>query len=233
MTRRPLTVVVFALLLATAAACAGAEDVADEPTSASASATSKPRPSPSPTPMATPAPQVTTPSPSPEPTLSEREIEDQTYANLHSEAGTEPRGGLASGGSDGRMMCTMLRNEFGGDPGGATGLLMNLKPPGGGELDEPAIAAFCPEFSEPLRVARTGFGEGTWLVGTDIPAGQYRTFVEPGTSGTTDCYWERTSGSGATLANDFVALAPEGVTVTISEGEGFVTRGCGGWLPLQ
>lgn len=181
----------------------------------------------------TPAPQETAQSPTPEPTLSEREAEDATYAKLHAEAGTEPRGGLASGRSDGRTMCTMLRNGFGAEPAGATGLLTNLKPPGGGELDEPAIAAFCPEFSEPLRIARTGFGEGAWLVGPDILAGQYRTFVEPGTSGTTDCYWERTSGSGRTLANDFVSLAPDGVTVAINDGEGFVSRGCGGWLPLE
>ncbi|MDP3984934.1 MAG: cell wall-binding repeat-containing protein, partial [Acidimicrobiia bacterium] len=46
------------------------------------------------------------------------------------------------------------------------------------------------------------FGNGTWVVGTDVPAGRYR-MISDGSS----CYWERLSGFGGELAdiiaNDF------------------------------
>ena len=72
-----------------------------------------------------------------------------------------------------------------------------------------------------------GFGDGSFLVGSDIAPGLYRT------DGTGDCYWERLSDlSGdfdAILANDravgqvYVEMLPTDA--------GFSTEGCGRWLP--
>ncbi|MGH2797110.1 MAG: hypothetical protein ACRDM0_05400 [Thermoleophilaceae bacterium] len=70
------------------------------------------------------------------------------------------------------------------------------------------------------------FGPGVLTVGTDVPAGTYRT-----RSSTSTCYWARLSGFGGTLgeviANNLgsgyavVAIAPDDV--------GFESQGCGAW----
>jgi hypothetical protein len=70
------------------------------------------------------------------------------------------------------------------------------------------------------------FGEGTHVVGTDMPAGRYITNAK-----TNGCYWERTSGFGGSfgeiIANDLgsgrriVDIKPSDV--------GFKTSGCGTW----
>jgi hypothetical protein len=44
-----------------------------------------------------------------------------------------------------------------------------------------------------------------------------------------NCYWERSTNSGATIDNDFVTYAPNGVTVTLHAGEGFTSSHCGTW----
>ena len=60
-----------------------------------------------------------------------------------------------------------------------------------------------------------------------IPAGTYRT-----ARGVTSCYWERNDGSGNILDNNFITSAFNGVEVTVNDGEGFSTRGCGLWVPV-
>ena len=41
-----------------------------------------------------------------------------------------------------------------------------------------------------------------------------------------DCYWERSTKNGSTIANDFVTNAPDGVKVSVRAGEGFTSQGC-------
>lgn len=65
---------------------------------------------------------------------------------------------------------------------------------------------------------------GRAVIGVDHPAGTYKS--EPDVA---DCFWERSSGSGETVDNDFVTYAPDGVTVTVREGEGFTSARCGYW----
>ncbi|MGY1697724.1 hypothetical protein ACI780_22740 [Geodermatophilus sp. SYSU D00814] len=72
-----------------------------------------------------------------------------------------------------------------------------------------------------------GFGDGTYLVGTDVQPGRYRT------DGTSTCYWERlsdlTGEFEAILANDnvsgqtYVEILPTDVA--------FSTDDCGRWEP--
>lgn len=73
------------------------------------------------------------------------------------------------------------------------------------------------------------FGDGVYIVGTDIAPGAWRA------SGGDECYWERTSGFGGTLdeivANDFSSGS---AVVTIAANDaGFRTEGCGTWTRLR
>lgn len=72
----------------------------------------------------------------------------------------------------------------------------------------------------------SGYGDGTYRVGTDIPPGTYRT-----RNNSSGCYWKRMSDfSGnldSILANDFTN---DHTVVTILPGDvGFATDGCGTW----
>ena len=70
------------------------------------------------------------------------------------------------------------------------------------------------------------FGDGTWVIGSDIQAGTYRSSKTG-----SDCYWERLSGFSGEL-DDIVA---NGVTDAIwvveiaSTDAGFSTERCGTW----
>lgn len=70
-------------------------------------------------------------------------------------------------------------------------------------------------------IRRSRFGDGTYLVGKDIPAGSY---VAPGGGG--DCYWERTTKGGSIIDNSF---GPGQARAYVNAGELFSTQGCGTW----
>lgn len=88
-----------------------------------------------------------------------------------------------------------------------------------------AIKYLCPKYLPIWRKAQGGFTDGTYEVGKEIKPGRYRTAGR-----VSDCYWERSTGGGDTIANDFVTNAPRGVTVTTRKGEGFKSEGCGSWI---
>lgn len=74
-------------------------------------------------------------------------------------------------------------------------------------------------------------GDGTFIVGTDIQPGTYRSAAPPDDgSGDPSCYWARLSnltGSGETagiIAND-ISSGPSVVTILASD-KGFTTSGC-------
>ncbi len=73
----------------------------------------------------------------------------------------------------------------------------------------------------------TAFGEGTYVVGTDLQPGTWR--AELGVN----CYWARLSGFGGTEAEATEsALTTDGVApvVTILQTDiGFTSNGCGSW----
>jgi hypothetical protein len=76
-----------------------------------------------------------------------------------------------------------------------------------------------------ITQSMTRFGQGTYIVGTDIRPGTYQS------RGGSGCYWARlrnfTGGLNAILAND----NPTGhAIVTINRGDkGFSSNGCGTW----
>jgi hypothetical protein len=77
----------------------------------------------------------------------------------------------------------------------------------------------------------TTFGEGKFVVGTDIAPGTYRT---TGPAGHLDCYWERlkrTPGADPIIANN---LGRGPATVTIDGNDGaFQTRWCSIWIKVN
>lgn len=176
-------------------------------------------------------PPVPTPAPTREPLEpTPVQLENERYQELLTAAGRSGSPAL------GRAYCDSLRDYYQPDTPQAAARLVEDRL----TRDRPAIEVFCPEFLGALSLAEAGFFDGTHRVGDvadganlQVAAGTYATVVNPGSAGTSDCYWERSSASGETIANDFVTLAPEGVTVTIQSGEGFSSQGCGAWLPAR
>jgi hypothetical protein len=72
---------------------------------------------------------------------------------------------------------------------------------------------------------RSTFGDGTYLVGTDIPAGSY---LAPGGD---MCYWERATPGGGidNIIENYIGSGQ--VRATTYDGELFNTQGCGEWRP--
>jgi hypothetical protein len=83
----------------------------------------------------------------------------------------------------------------------------------------------CGTWTKDLSALDLPIGDGTWIVGTDLPAGTYRN------SGGDMCYWARIKGfSGALgdiIANDNV----DGTTIVSikSTDKGFISARCGAW----
>lgn len=100
-------------------------------------------------------------------------------------------------------------------------------------LDKCGDAPFAAEL---LRIASgqppARMEDGTFKVGSAIQAGTYQVQVPAGANGVHDCYWERTTAQGGTIANDFISYAPQGPIVTVFEGEGFVSKRCGTWQKI-
>ncbi|MGO4249458.1 PASTA domain-containing protein [Paenarthrobacter sp. RAF54_2] len=69
--------------------------------------------------------------------------------------------------------------------------------------------------------------DGTNVVGQTMEPGTYKT--KPGVK---DCYWSRSTGGGDIIDNNFVGFAPDGVTVTVYTGEGFISQRCGVWTKI-
>lgn len=99
------------------------------------------------------------------------------------------------------------------------------------KADIQGALSICPEaphaavFHEVLTTVKVG--AGAKVVGASMEPGTYRT--KPGIQ---DCYWSRTTGGGGIIANDFVGFAPDGVIVTVFQGEGFQSERCGIWTKI-
>lgn len=66
---------------------------------------------------------------------------------------------------------------------------------------------------------------GTYDVGIDMKPGTYRS-----SKNISDCYSERMTGSGETIANDFISHASKGAIVIVRDGETFeADKNCGIW----
>src|SRR5581483_3114553 len=91
----------------------------------------------------------------------------------------------------------------------------------------PAARPPPPATAPPPPPPSKAFGDGTFVVGSDIRPGTYRA-----SRPSSFCYWERLSGFGGTLdeiiANEASSSGPELVTIAASDA-GFTSRGCGGW----
>ena len=80
----------------------------------------------------------------------------------------------------------------------------------------------------PVSAPSSGIPPGRWLVGRQIPAGNYEINAGSG------CYWERLSGFSGNLndiiANDFIAASGRQIVRISSSDEGFYSDAdCGTW----
>lgn len=95
------------------------------------------------------------------------------------------------------------------------------------KLYKAAIRYLCPKYIPNWKKAREGFPEGDHVINEDIKPGVYRTLDRK----IKNCYWERTTKGGDTVANNFVTFASSGVTVTIAPTDGgFSSKNCGSWV---
>jgi hypothetical protein len=78
----------------------------------------------------------------------------------------------------------------------------------------------------------TSFGDGVWLVGSDIAPGQYRARVPEGSH----CYWEREKDTNGTFSSIIANGNADGGTqavVTIGRSDAaFKSDGCGTWTKI-
>ena len=75
----------------------------------------------------------------------------------------------------------------------------------------------------------TSFGDGTYIVGTDIQSGTYRN------SGGSNCYYARLSGFGGTSADiiDNENTDTSAIVTISSTDKGFQSKNCGTWTQIQ
>jgi hypothetical protein len=78
--------------------------------------------------------------------------------------------------------------------------------------------------------SRTAFGEGTFIVGTDMQPGRYRS-----SAAGENCYWKRLSGFGGSIDEIIAGDLLDGpVIVDIAPGDvGFYSGRCGDWTLVQ
>lgn len=173
----------------------------------------------------TPAPTTETSSTvDPTPTPQETRLSTEELAYLEALGNKPDADGSITFDSglieEGRLLCGEGEESYG--PPSLDGIIES------DQANDPEYAAalkhLCPKYLPILKKAKGGFTDGTYEVGKDIKAGTYRT-----THSASDCYWERSTGGGDTIANDFVSNAPRGVRVTIYKDEGFKSQGCGNW----
>ncbi|MCU1653468.1 MAG: putative secreted protein [Pseudonocardia sp.] len=91
-----------------------------------------------------------------------------------------------------------------------------------------------PEVSTPAPVPGQIGGDGTYVVGTDIQAGSYRT-TGPARSVIPNCYWTRNSDTSGELSSIIASDITQGpTTVTIKPTDGaFHTSGCQPWTKVN
>lgn len=87
-----------------------------------------------------------------------------------------------------------------------------------------------PELSDPPR---TEFGEGSWIVGSQIAPGRYRS-SGPGPDDSS-CYWARLSGLSGGFEEIIANNLAEGPAVVdiAADDVGFETSGCGSWTLVE
>ncbi|MCG5446140.1 hypothetical protein NIE79_004705 [Micromonospora sp. NIE79] len=203
-------VVATALTVLALAACAESET---PQTAAPSPSMTSARPSPSPTPSLTAEPTTSPPlPPSPTPAWTPCNRDLSSY-----EGGCQDE--LFGGGDS----CDISYVEQ------QAGSLLDLYIENGHHIDAERLQD-CPQFMPTWKKAATGFTDGSHEVGKEIKPGTYETTAHSAGETIGDCYWERSTDGGRTIANDFITAAKK-VRVTIRSSDGiFTSRGCGNWV---
>jgi hypothetical protein len=131
-------------------------------------------------------------------------------------------GGAVGGSGDGATTAT---------PAPAPTVTETVEAPAPEAEPQPTVtvtAAAPKEKAQPKPEPEPDMGEGTYEVGKDVKAGQYKTTVPADSDG---CYWERSKDdSGDSIITNDLANPGAKVSVTIKKGEFFKSNGCGDWV---
>jgi hypothetical protein len=94
----------------------------------------------------------------------------------------------------------------------------------GAPVAKPTVTATKTITAQPPEARAAITEDGTWLVGSEVKPGTYRSGNNP------DCYWARLGSNDDIIDN---GLGPN-QTVTIRRTDhAFETRGCGEWRPIR
>ena len=98
----------------------------------------------------------------------------------------------------------------------------------------PVTATVTVTAAAPTSAAPAGIGDGTYVVGTDIKPGLYKTTGPADTGDLANCYWERdrdlSGGMGSIIANDNTS-GPTTVQISASD-KAFKSNGCASWVKV-
>jgi hypothetical protein len=203
---------------------------------AAATATPTAKPTPSPTAVATPPPTApptpeAAPSPTPEPTVEGEVGEFFEFDDDLWEIGDEVPPGTYRTQSDPDGCYWARLSGFSGEVDDiiSNGFGSGYQVVTIGRRDAGFESTRCGWWTSDLSQVTDSdevFGEGTFIVGTDIRPGEYRSSEGDG------CYWARLSGFGGTIgeviANDFRSSGRARVRIRSSD-EGFTSSRCGTW----
>jgi hypothetical protein len=187
-------------------------------------------PTPEPRPEATPAPTLEpTPEPTPKPTP--KPVAYATFSDGTWEVGSDIRPGTYRFREPADFCYWARLKNFSGN---LNSIIANDNAVGYAVVtilpsDKGFETSGCPDWSKDLSQvtgSKTRFGEGTFIVGTDLRPGTYRN------TGGDGCYWERMRDFRGTLHSIIANDLPRGRTlVTIRPGDrGFSSTGCGDWV---
>lgn len=87
-------------------------------------------------------------------------------------------------------------------------------------------AASAAAVTRTVTASQTTFGQGTFIVGTDMQAGRYRS-----SAAADGCYWERLSGFGGGLSDIIANDNVDGTAIVdiAATDKGFSSSRCGTW----
>lgn len=158
--------------------------------------------------------------------------QDRAYTAARVAAGRTSYGDDASSAKAARTYCGQLDEFYAADV--SKSVTRFLEHWTGVSEDTQAIAVYCPRYQPVIDALPSKVDDGKYAVGdVATPYGTTPRTIAAGTYAmgpVADCYWERSTGAGGIIDNDFVGNSVSGFTVSINSGEGFTARGCGVWV---
>ncbi|MEY9908368.1 hypothetical protein ABIA35_004601 [Catenulispora sp. MAP12-49] len=149
-------------------------------------------------------------------------------------AGKDPKTADTAAATTTKAATTVTATQTAPAPAPVTVTAKAAAAPAAPAVTTTATATVTVTAAAPTSAAPSGIGDGTYVVGTDIKPGLYKTSGPADSGALANCYWERdrdlSGGMDSIIANDN-ASGP--TTVQISAGDkAFKTDGCAPWVKI-